>query len=84
MATMIQKSSVPENPRPVSQALTADNVIEKDLLAVPNAGWKEIFNSDAAIYGGRNVGNLGATIPSSQGCLDVVVPANGFVVLVKQ
>ena len=59
-------------------------VIEKDLLAIPDAGWKEIFNSDAAIYGGRNVGNLGATIPSSQGRLDVVVPANGFVVLVKQ
>ena len=56
----------------------------KDWLAIPDAGWKEIFNSDAAIYGGRNVGNVGATIPSSQGCLDVVVPANGFVVLVKQ
>ena len=28
MATMIQKSSVPENPRSVSQALTADNAEE--------------------------------------------------------
>ena len=25
-------------------------VVQKDLLAIPNAGWKEIFNSDAAIY----------------------------------
>ena len=59
-------------------------VIEKDLLAIPNAGWKEIFNSDAAIYGGQNTGNGGASIPSNQGRLNVIVPANSFVVLVKQ
>jgi 1,4-alpha-glucan branching enzyme len=59
-------------------------VIEKDLLAIPNAGWKEIFNSDAAIYGGQNLGNGGATIPSTQGRLTVVIPASGFVVCVKQ
>jgi 1,4-alpha-glucan branching enzyme len=58
--------------------------IEKDLLAIPNAGWKEIFNSDAAIYGGQNIGNGGATLPSNQGRLTVAIPANGFVVLVKQ
>lgn len=59
-------------------------VIEKDLLAIPDAGWKEIFNSDAAIYGGQNMGNGGATIPSNQGRLNVAMPANGFVVLVRQ
>ena len=59
-------------------------VIEKDLLAIPNAHWKEIFNSDAAIYGGQNIGNGGAIIPSNQGRLNVVIPANGFVVFVKQ
>ncbi|HWQ68524.1 MAG TPA: alpha-amylase family glycosyl hydrolase [Patescibacteria group bacterium] len=59
-------------------------VIEKDLLAVPNAGWKEIFNSDAAIYGGQNMGNWGAIIPSTQGRLNVVIPASGFIVFVKQ
>jgi 1,4-alpha-glucan branching enzyme len=59
-------------------------VIEKDTLAIPDGGWKEIFNSDAAIYGGRNVGNFGAIIVSSQGRLNVLIPANGFVVLVKQ
>jgi 1,4-alpha-glucan branching enzyme len=59
-------------------------VIGKDLLAVPDAGWKEIFNSDAAIYGGQNVGNSGAILSSSQGRLTLVIPANGFVVLVKQ
>jgi 1,4-alpha-glucan branching enzyme len=59
-------------------------IIEKDLLAIPNAGWKEVFNSDAAIYGGQNIGNSGATIYSDQGRLNVVIPANGFVLLVKQ
>jgi 1,4-alpha-glucan branching enzyme len=59
-------------------------IIEKDLLAVPNAGWKEIFNSDAAVYGGQNIGNGGATIPSHEGRLNVVLPANGVVVFVKQ
>jgi 1,4-alpha-glucan branching enzyme len=67
-----------------NSAFTNGYVIEKDLLAIPDAGWKEIFNSDAAIYGGRNVGNSGATLPSSQGRLDVTIPANGLVVLVRQ
>ena len=59
-------------------------VIEKDWLAIPDAGWKEIFNSDAARYGGQNVGNGGAILYSSQGRLNVVIPANGLVVFVKQ
>jgi 1,4-alpha-glucan branching enzyme len=59
-------------------------IIEKDLVAIPNAGWKEIFNSDAAIYGGQNVGNGGAIISSNQGRLNAVIPASGFVVFVKQ
>lgn len=59
-------------------------VIAKDTLAIPDARWKEIFNSDAAIYGGHNVGNGGGTIFSSRGCLEVVIPANGFVVFVRQ
>jgi len=59
-------------------------IIEKDLLAIPNTGWKEIFNSDAAIYGGQNLGNGGATITSYQGRLKVAVPANGFLIFVKQ
>jgi 1,4-alpha-glucan branching enzyme len=64
-------------------AFTSGYVIEKDLLAIPNASWKEIFNSDAAIYGGQNIGNGGSVIPSSQGRLNVVVPAAGFVVFAR-
>jgi 1,4-alpha-glucan branching enzyme len=58
--------------------------VAKDLLAIPNARWKEIFNSDAALFGGQNVGNGGAIIVSNQGRLDLVIPANGFVVFMKQ
>lgn len=45
-----------------------------------NGMWREIFNSDAEQYGGNNVGNLGANIPSTNGQIHVVIPANGFVV----
>jgi 1,4-alpha-glucan branching enzyme len=59
-------------------------MIEKDETAIPSAGWKEIFNSDSAIYGGQNVGNRGATVSSAGGSLSVVIPAAGFVVFAKQ
>lgn len=59
-------------------------VIAKDLVAIPDAGWKEVFNSDAAIYGGHNVGNQGGVISSSQGRINVVIPASGLLVFVKQ
>lgn len=69
----------------LNNTLFADGyVIEKDLLAIPDAGWKEVFNSDAAIYGGQNVGNWGTAIRSTRGRFNVVIPASGFVVLVKQ
>jgi len=51
---------------------------------IPNVSWKEVFKSDADVYGGQNMGNGGATIRSNQGHLNVVIPDNGFVVLVKQ
>lgn len=46
-----------------------------------NGTWHEIFNSDAAPYGGNSIGNLGGSISSSNGRIYVVIPANGFVVL---
>ncbi len=42
--------------------------------------WQEVFNSDAAVYGGSGVGNGGRTIASQNSLIDVNVPANGFVV----
>ena len=58
--------------------------VAKDTLAIPDAGWKEIFNSDATVYGGKNMGNGGGTITSSHGGLNMKIPANGFVVLARQ
>ena len=33
---------------------------------IGDAGWTEIFNSDAAVYGGSNVGNAGAMLIGSK------------------
>lgn len=63
---------------------TEGYAIQKDMLAIPDAGWKEVFNSDASVYGGQNVGNGGAIIHSRHGRLSAVVPAGGFILLVKQ
>ena len=48
---------------------------------IGNAGWTEVFNSDSQVYGGRNVGNAGATLHGSNGALNVVLPAAGLVLL---
>jgi 1,4-alpha-glucan branching enzyme len=59
-------------------------IVQADQLSIPNALWKEIFNSDAAIYGGDNVGNGGASILASGGRLAARIPANGLLVFVRQ
>jgi 1,4-alpha-glucan branching enzyme len=50
---------------------------------LPDGTWREIFNSDAGVYGGDDVGNGGGTVISTGGRLDVVIPMNGFVVLLR-
>lgn len=67
-----------------NRAFADGYLIAKDPLAIPDGDWKEIFNSDAAIFGGANVGNCGARIPARFGRIRVVIPASGFVVLVRQ
>jgi 1,4-alpha-glucan branching enzyme len=46
--------------------------------------WQEIFNSDVSLYGGDNIGNLGANISAINGYIHPIVPANGFVVFKQQ
>jgi 1,4-alpha-glucan branching enzyme len=58
--------------------------IQKDSLAIADGGWRESFNSDSRFYGGNDVGNGGGTVWASGGALTAVLPASGFVVLVKQ
>jgi 1,4-alpha-glucan branching enzyme len=50
---------------------------------LPGGTWREIFNSDAANFGGNNAGNSGGTLVSSSGSLTCIVPANSFIVLQK-
>lgn len=64
-----------------NHSFEAGYTIENSRLGEGN--WKEVFNSDSDIYGGYNVGNFGVNIPSNNGRIHVVVPANGFVVFQK-
>jgi len=56
-------------------------VIGSDAGRLPDGSWQEILNSDAAIYGGGNVGNLGAGLPAAAGQIQVRIPACGLLVL---
>ncbi len=55
-----------------------------DPARLPDGGWQEIFNSDAATYGGQNLGNDGATLPAAGGHLQLRLPANGLIVLQRR
>jgi 1,4-alpha-glucan branching enzyme len=59
-------------------------VIQTDPARLPDGLWREIFNSDAAIYGGSNLGNFGADISVSAGRFQARVPANGVLVFQKR
>jgi 1,4-alpha-glucan branching enzyme len=58
-------------------------VIQTDSSRLPQGGWQEVFSSDAAAYGGDNVGNGGATLRIDGGKINVLIPARGFVVFEK-
>jgi 1,4-alpha-glucan branching enzyme len=47
-------------------------------------GWRELFNSDSRDYGGDDIGNGGDTLHAAGGALDLVLPANGFVIFERQ
>ena len=47
---------------------------------IADSQWREIFNSDAAFYGGDSIGNFGADISANNGYIHTIVAANGFVV----
>lgn len=49
-------------------------------LPLPDAGWREIFNSNATEFGGDNVGNIGGTLHSYQGIFECVLPRNSVIV----
>ena len=57
--------------------------IAADPSRLPAGGWQEVFNSDAIIYGGANVGNSGAVLPVNNGKIYAVIPAHGFTIFQK-
>src|SRR5262249_47436008 len=54
-----------------------DNGYELVVDGLPDRQWVEILNSDSSLYGGDNIGNFGATVPSSDRRMRVRLPANG-------
>ena len=58
-------------------------VIQTDSARLNDGAWREVFNSDASVYGGRDVGNFGADIPVTNGQIQMRVPANGFLIFQK-
>jgi 1,4-alpha-glucan branching enzyme len=48
--------------------------------SLPEARWREVFNSDALRYGGNNIGNSGDELISRAGSITAVLPAAGFIV----
>jgi 1,4-alpha-glucan branching enzyme len=66
------------NNNPFSQAYSISHP------SLGNSLWREIFNSDAQFYGGNDTGNQGAVRQSAGGVLEVVIPANGFVVFLRR
>jgi 1,4-alpha-glucan branching enzyme len=58
-------------------------IIQTDSSRLPDGLWREVFNSDAAIYGGNNIGNFGADVPAAGGRFQIRIPANGLLVFQK-
>jgi 1,4-alpha-glucan branching enzyme len=69
----------------LNNAAFADGyVIQTDQSRLPAGAYREIFNSDSARYGGSDLGNFGAAIPSSHGRIQLRIPARGFVVFKRE
>ena len=58
-------------------------ILQTDPARMPDGTWREVFNSDAADYGGAGVGNFGADISAAGGRIQVRVPANGVLIFEK-
>jgi 1,4-alpha-glucan branching enzyme len=58
-------------------------VVQTEAGRVPDGPWRELFNSDAALYGGTNFGNFGGDVFAAGGRVQLRIPANGLVVFEK-
>jgi 1,4-alpha-glucan branching enzyme len=59
-------------------------VIGTDAARLPAGTWQEVFNSDAAAYGGDGVSNGNSVLQVSNGSVNAILPAHGFIVLEKK
>ena len=50
-------------------------------VTLPEGNWKEVFNTDAQVYGGENFGNGGRVLEGGQS--EMNLPAGGTVVFQK-
>jgi 1,4-alpha-glucan branching enzyme len=65
----------------------ANSVYDAYRISHPSLGddeWRERFNSDSHFYGGDDAGNRGAALRAAAGTLELVLPANGFVILERE
>lgn len=65
------------NNRPFEEGYTIQSSTER----LSPGAWQEIFNSDSRFYGGSDLGNFGAPLPSQDGRIEMKLPANGIIVL---
>ena len=66
-----------------NHAYSAGYVLNSTPDRLEDGAWLEIFNSDAAQYGGANSGNFGAAIPAQNGRFEAILPANGVLIFGK-
>jgi 1,4-alpha-glucan branching enzyme len=66
-----------------NQPFSDGYVIQTDASRLGDGLWREVFNSDASIYGGNDIGNFGADVPTTNSRLQCRIPANGFLVFQK-
>jgi 1,4-alpha-glucan branching enzyme len=59
----------------------AGYIIQSSADRLSPGQWREVFNSDSRFYGGSDLGNFGAALPSQDGRIEVRLPANALVVL---
>jgi 1,4-alpha-glucan branching enzyme len=59
-------------------------VIGTDAARLPAGTWQEVFNSDAAAYGGDGVNNGSSLLQASNGSVNAILPAHGFIVLERK
>jgi 1,4-alpha-glucan branching enzyme len=62
---------------------SAGYVIQSSPDRLENGSWLEILNSDAARYGGANLGNGGSVIAAANGRFEALLPANGVLIFAK-